>query len=459
MKETNPVEQRIMALAEKWKETVDTPGARIVRLHYRQEEDQMVDAFLWYMLGTDSEIDDIAFILDPPFTGIETYSGQLLSMLDECIRQWNETTKKEGIKYIPVYWTPDYTLEDEKNPAALFTRNFNRLSASLELEEGRYTVATLTFPHIPGREKEVSRWLEYARKAGIDRNVRYLVTDMNEMPVFNDLAYSKEVVELIPGFDMKNVMNQVAAMGDPSDPATPYRIAFVNMMHAMGENDFKTAEKEGKTCIDIATAHICHNPQWAVQVAVINIALANGQLGQKKPEKAVKYATRAIKAAKPLPEMIGADMGYPVLGQSRMTRGSIHCYSKDWKDAGDDFSEAASCYGTVKSWLMGMEASRMAGFCAAKAWQEGEAVKFLANGFRMAENLDRNILETSTFPVLLKQLLSKDYKSRLKYEEIDALATTVYGDEWRAAIDRAWKHSPDVNTYYEGVSGVTDPVL
>jgi hypothetical protein len=281
MRETNPVEQRIIALAEKWQEVVGTKDGRIVRLHYRQEEDQMVDAFIWYMLGTDSEIDDIAFILDPPFTDMDTYSGQLLSALDECIKQWNETTKQEGIKYIPVHWTPDYTLEDDRNPAALFVRNFNKLSESLGLEKGRYTVATLTFPHIPGKEKQVSRWVEYAIKASIDPGVRYLVTDMNEMPVFDDLSsiYSGEIIQLVPNFDMKNVMKQVAAMGDPSDPATPYRIAFVNMTNAIGENDFKTAKKEGKTCIDIATAHISHNPQWAVQVAVVNIALANGQLG------------------------------------------------------------------------------------------------------------------------------------------------------------------------------------
>jgi hypothetical protein len=461
MKETNPVEQRIIALAEKWKETVSTKDARIIRLYYKQEEDQMVDAFVWYMLGTDSEIDDIAFILDPPFTDTETYSRQLLSSLDECIRQWNETTKKEGIEYIPVHWRPDYTLEDDKNPAALFVHNFNKLSKSLALDNDRYTVATLTFPHIPGKEKQVARWMEYAIKAGIDPEVRYFVMDTNEIPVFDDLSstYSKQVIQLIPAFDMKNIMKQVAAMGDPSDPATPYRIAFVNMMNAIGENDFKTAEKEGKTCIDIATNHITHNPQWAVQVVVVNIALANAQTGQKEPEKAIKYAGLAIKAAVPLPETTGADMGYPVLGQSYMTRGAIHCYSKEWKEAVNDFAEAASSYGSVKNWLMAMEANRMAGFCAAKAWQDEEAVKFLSNGFRMAEHLDKNVLMTSTFPVLLKQLLSKDYDSRLKYEEIDTLASTVYGEQWREAIDRTWKHSPDVDTYYEGVSGVTDSAL
>jgi hypothetical protein len=41
---------------------------------------------------------------------------------------------------------------------------------------------------------------------------------------------------------------------------------------------------------------------------------------------------------------------------------------------------------------MAMEANRMAGFSAAKAWQDEEAVKFLSNGFRMAEHLDKNEL-------------------------------------------------------------------
>jgi hypothetical protein len=39
-----------------------------------------------------------------------------------------------------------------------------------------------------------------------------------------------------------------------------------------------------------------------LQVVVVNIALADGQMGQKEPEKAVKYAGRAIKATVPLPD-------------------------------------------------------------------------------------------------------------------------------------------------------------
>jgi hypothetical protein len=461
MKETNPVEQRIEALAEKWKDAVDVKDVRVIRLHHKQEEESMVDAFLWYMLGIDSSIDDIAFILDPPFTDRETYSEKLLAALEDCIRLWNETGKKEGIDYVPVRWTADNSLADKENPAALFVRNFNKLSESLALEKGRYTVATLPFPHMPGKEKQLARWMEDVIKIGISPEVRFLVMDTKENPLFEDLLFkhAKEVAPLIPGFDMKNMMKQLAAMGEPSDPATPYRMAFVNMMHAIGERDSKTAEKEGRTCIDIATANISQNPQWTVQLVVVHTALANDRLGQNDLDEAVRWAEKAVKAARTLPATLGDDMGYPVLGQALMTRGAIRCYSKNWGKAKPDFEEAATCYENVKNWLMGMDASRMAGFCAVKAWQDGDAAKVLAGGFRMAEKLDSTVLRNSTFPLLLKQLLNKNYRDYVEYEEIDALASGVYGDAWRDAIDRAWKHSPDADLFYEGMSGVTDPVI
>jgi len=86
MKETNPVEQRIEALAEKWNDAKETSkDTRIIRILAKEKEASMVDAFFWYMVGLDNLIEDIAFILDPPFTDVETYSHHLLQSLESCI--------------------------------------------------------------------------------------------------------------------------------------------------------------------------------------------------------------------------------------------------------------------------------------------------------------------------------------------------------------------------------------
>lgn len=457
MKETNPIEQRIVALADRWKECIEVKNSRVVRLYHKEDENQMIDAFIWYMLGIDSSIDDIAFILDPLFTDIETYSEKLLSALSDIINEWNNTPKNAGIEDNHVNWKPDYNLADKENPASLFVRNFNMLSETLNLEKGKYTVATLLFPHINKKKKDVGKWMEYAIQEGISPRVKVLLSDTEEYPVFDRLnrEYPEEVVRLIPKLDMDNVIKQLAAMGDPAAPSTPYRIAFVNMMAAMTKNNSREASKHGNTCIRIAKENSIINPHWAVQVVVVYMALANDRLKMKDEKGAGKQIDKAIEAAENLPDTLGKDVILPVTAQAYMTRGSISCYPKNWENALPDFSKAASLYSGARNTIMGIEAYRMAGFCAAKSVSSEEAVEYLAAGFRLARQANREALLASSFSALLKQLINKNYQEHLSYEEIAAFGEELYGEDWEDKINHIWKYSPDAELLYEETNSVT----
>ena len=458
MKESNPVEQRIEALADRWNDAKEvSKDIRVIRIHAKEDETEMIDAFFWYMVGLDNLIDDIAFILDPLFTDAETYSLQLLRALESCIKEWNELPKAEAIDFVEVEWKPDMAPADKKNASRLFVSNFNRLAQSLDLEEGVFTVATLTFPHDPAKAKEVQAWLSKAIEAGIAPNVRFLVLDTEEYPLFQKVAdmYSEQVYTLVPALDMDNVMSQVAAMGDPSDPSTPYRIAFVNMMNAMGKNKAKEALKEGWTCIRIAKENETRDPNWGVQVVVVNLALANDQLKTKSYDKAQQFADRAVEAADALTEKLDPAVVNSVSGQAFMTKAAIYCYPKEWGKAVPFYVQAAEKYEKANNKIMAIEAFRMAGFCSAKSWGD-HTVEYLVKGFLIGEHVDKESLQASTWPVLIRQLLDKSYRDYISYEEIDRIASGIYGENWEETVKRLWKASPDAEAVFADATSVTD---
>lgn len=457
MKESNPIEQRIEALATTWNDLKDEKDIRVIRIHAKDDELQMIDAFVWYMVGLDTLIDDIAFILDPLFTDEDTYGEHLLRSLDASIKEWNDLPKAEGIEFVPVDWEPDMQRSDKKNTSALFVANFNHLADTLALEDDLLTVAALTFPHIPERAKEVGRWLERAIQAGISEKVRFLVIDTEENSIFDHVAdsYPEQVYTLAPDLDMDNVMSQVAAMGDPSDPSTPFRIAFVNMMNAMGKNKHKKAREEGGECIRIATENETHDPNWGIQVVVVNLALANDRLKTKDYDKAIQYANQAIESAEGLLDKLDPAVAYSVSAQAYMTKGSIYCYPKEWKKAVSCYAEAAERYVKANNKIMAIEAYRMGGFCSAKSWGD-ETVEYLVKGFRLGETVDAESLKACTYAVLIRQLLDKSYSEYITFEEIDRIASDVYGEDWEETIKKIWKQSPDVEADYGDAVSVTD---
>lgn len=60
MQNTNPIEQRIELLADKWTEATYRQAGCIIRILAKPEEEEMVNSFFEYMLTLDSFVDEIA---------------------------------------------------------------------------------------------------------------------------------------------------------------------------------------------------------------------------------------------------------------------------------------------------------------------------------------------------------------------------------------------------------------
>jgi hypothetical protein len=441
MTASNPIQQRIELLAEKWNDAVADSDAPVIRFHARQDEDDMVDAFSWYMLSDDAAVEDIAIILDPIFTGIDDYSRLLLRDLAKTVDEWNYIPKGEDVDFVKIAWEPDFSQVDKHNPAALFVRNFNRLAEEFDLEDDVYIVAVIKTMVVNNRK--FADWLRYAIEAGISPKVKFLVSDTDQHPLFEKVAaeYKDKIVTIRPELDMPNAMIQIAAMGDPKEPATAYRQAFVRMMAAMEQRKEQDALRYGKECITLAEKHVGNDPYWITQLVVVYSALSNDRAGYKKLDSALEYAEHALEAALSSRELLEYEVSLKLVAQALMNKGALLCMKKDWDKAADCFQEAAGYYVRVSDYILGVEAYRMTGFSSKKAGQRRRAVEALAEGLRFGRNMQPQYVPGSTLAGVVELLLDSDYESSTSYDEIEEIASGFFGDDWRQVI-REWKTLP-----------------
>src|SRR4030095_3911361 len=435
--QSNPIQQRIDLICDEWEDAKKHSKARIVRIHCQDDESDMVDCFYTYMIGTDSPIQDIAFHFESACLDQREFSESLLKELEEIIYIWNESQKDERIEFVPVHWKADCTSRKDKNPAALFVHNFNMLAKSLALPKDLYTVAIFRSGIV---NKQFAAWLKSAMEAEIDSTVKFLIHDTVSQPHFDSLAFdSPFIITTIPlNLNMPKAMEQCAAMGDPNDPATFYRQAFMKMMNAMGAQKEKEAEKWGKECIKQATENLSRDPYWIMQVIVVHVALGNDKMRYKKKDQALEHATKAVEAATAARNSFDNENGSILLAQALMFRGTLLFLDEKWEDAHPDLSEAYTIYKKQGNFALAVEACRMAGKSAMKNSENSRAAEILAEGTKLGKNIDSTIARASTFAGLLEILLETKYTKFISLEEIDEIAMNIYGPDWNKIVNN-WK--------------------
>lgn len=432
---SNPIEQRMELLVEKWEDYKNNPGASLLCFRCQPDEVDMLDTFYTYMIASDTPIYDIAFHFDSICYDAEEFSTALLNELSETMEIWNNSEKDERITFHAIDWQADVNIASKKNPALLFVENFNRLAHKLELEESLNVVAIFKTGN---KTKEFKQWLELAIKTGIAKNVRYVIDDTVENRFFDELKiFKKEVVFIPVNLNMPAALEQTAAMGDPKDPATGYRGAFIKMMNAMGESKEKEAEQAGHTCLRIAEENLEKDPYWSTQLVTVYTALATDKIKHKKTNEALNYSTKAVETAIILQGYIDNAMATLLQAQSQMFRGTLLFTIKKYEDAQTDFNDAFSIYVKQGQLALSIEAARMGAESAFKAGNKKEGKQLIAKGIQQGRFLDEETVYASTYAPVVKFYLEEYdqvYESLISKREVEILAKTLYGDDWMQKI-------------------------
>lgn len=442
--QSNPIQQRIELICEKWEEAKKYTAARIVLMRCQPDETDMVDTFYTYMIGVDTPILDIAFHFDSVCNDQKEFSNSLLLELEEIMDIWNNSEKDSRIDYVPIHWQPDRTLEKDKNPAAMFVHNFNALAKEMALPEELFTVAIFK---ASSSGKDIIPWLKAATEASISPAVKFLIHDTIAKPFYDDLVLaSGPALTTIPlNLNMPKAMEQVAAMGDPNDPATGYRVAFMKMMNEMSAGNENKAEESGHECIKIATQHIGKDPYWITQVIVIYIALANDKIRYKNKEATLDYANKAVETATASKAYFEDNISSQLFAQAIMFRGSVLFIHEKSREAYTDFSAAFELYSSQGNTPLAIEACRMAGESAIKSGQKENASKLLTAGTRLGYKMNAETAAATTYAGILDLLLQTNYIAFISLDELDKIARPIYGPDWITTV-KDWKKIPDYSS-------------
>ncbi|MDR3095432.1 MAG: hypothetical protein LBU62_12480 [Bacteroidales bacterium] len=453
--QTNPVQQRMEYLADMWN---DLPIAeyKIICAEIDGQDIEMMNAFHWYMLGTDTPIEDLAIIFESEFADPDTYSLSLVRELEGVVNLWNEAEMPKGIDKIPIEWKPDYSILD-KNKALLFVDNLNRLAEEFPLRENQYVVANLLMPHI-NMQSYIRSWIRKLLDLDLSPNIKILLTEVKKDKTYDELLllYPKDIYLWKPDIDTANVICQTASMGDPLDSGTDYRSCFARLMKTIGEQNYKKTLDEGEKCIKIAADNITKDPYWIAQVVTVYVALSNEDYRFGKEKDAFLRADKAITTGKLMPDIVGNELGCSVVAQAQLNKASLFCFGKQWKDAYPLFKDAADNLVKSNVFISALESYRMAGFCADKTGYLSDALDNLYKGYRISENIENETLQRSTFPFLIYQLKNLDYKIYISEQELNERAKEVLGDNWEEII-RSLRKRPDLDNLYADNPYITEP--
>jgi tetratricopeptide (TPR) repeat protein len=249
---------------------------------------------------------------------------------------------------------------------------------------------------------------------------------------------------------MDKAMQQVAAMGNPNDPAVQYRQAFLKMMLAIEKRSESESVRHGKTCIDIAQENVPKNKYWIGQIIAVYAALANDQVGYRNFKKAITYASQAVEVAGQSKELITDEFIHrKFIAQAVMMRGSLYSADKDWTKAIEDFSCAIDHYLYTNDVILAMEATRMVGYCNIKYGNKDAACKALAEALEVAKQIPAHTIKYTTLPGVLELLLQFNNQKYISQQDVEGVAASIYGNDWMKEIMN-WK-----NPHYEQV---TDPI-
>lgn len=437
---SNPIQQRINQVCIKWEDAKKYKGARCVRILCQPDELDMVDTFYTYMIGSETPVADIAFLFDSDCIQPKNFSRLLLKELEETMEVWSNSTKDERIEYTPVVWKAESNYASDQNTAALFVKNFNQLADAMNIPDDYYAVAV--FRNI-NNQAEFAAWIEKALECGIGKNVKFLFHDVAGMNFYNHLsAKAGNAMATIPvNLNMAKAMEQCAAMGDPKDPATEYRVHFTKMMNALGKNNESEAEAQGWKCLEIANRNLSKDPNWISQLIVVYTALGNDKFRNKKQGEALEYANKAVDTAHTAQTVFENAAAEILKAQALMFRATISFMSNHFGEAAADYAGAYEIYLKTGNTHLTIEACRMTGKSAIKSGLKDNAVKIMAEGLKVFKDYDKEIATSSTLPYLILQLLDTNHETFISSEEISTIAGKFYGTQWRSVL-KNWKENP-----------------
>ena len=437
---TNPVQQSIDKLVNNWQRAYSKKGIKVVCISYKEKETSMIDAFMDYILALDSEIENFVWVFESEFLGHNSYANAILKEMEELIATWNTMDKPAQYDTGTIDWIPNYSLVNDKNPMSVLVKNLNDFAKYLFPEKN--SAVCYVFKAYSMSKKEALKWMDYALEFDFEKHVTWTVAQSDTYPFFEkaiDLHASKIAV-LEPKMDVNGLVEQLAAQADTTKPENKYRLELIKLMHAVEDRNDKKVSLQTKLCLDIILEELKNDPNWISQVVTVYVVLYNDQIGNKNYKEALYFATKAVEAAEAAKKTIEPSMSYRLAAQTHIGRGSIYVLLDNWQKAHEDYAQAKLDYQYCNDFLMMAEACRLCGWSRNEYDKFENALPFYEEGFYLHEKIDASLITSSSYPLLLKEVIYNDkFVKLITKDKLDKVLIPLFGKDYSFTLDNYGK--------------------
>lgn len=436
----NPVQKNIDKLVRQWQELHLKVDCRIICISYKDKETSMINAFMEYVLGVESEFENFIWIFESEFLDHKSYANAILKEMEELIATWNTMDKPAQYVIENINWIPDYKLVEEKNPMAVLVKNLNSFANYL-FPEKKQKVCYI-FKAYSMSKNDALKWMDYALEYDFEKHVTWTVAQSDTYPFFEkaiDLHTSKIAI-LEPKIDVNGMVEQLASQANQSIPENKYRTELIKLMHAVESRSENKVKLQTKTCLDLVLKELKKDSNWISQVVTVYVILYNDQIGNKNYKEALYFATKAVEAAEAAKKTIEPSMSYRLAAQTHIGRGSIYVLLDNWQKAHEDYAQAKMDYQYCNDFLMMAEACRLCGWSRNKFDKFENALPFYEEGFYLHEKIDASLITSSSYPLLLKEVIYNDkFIKLITKDKLDKILIPLFGKDYSFTLDNYGK--------------------
>ena len=429
----NAVHQKLDELTDYWNAFTDKDELLVFRLLVDDNNQSLVEGFFAYHQEQGTGLADLFLQFDTPFDEPHTYGKALAASLVEQYENVKEDLIEGGLQ-------ADWEAPEMKRINGDYA-NFAFTCKSFYEYHNRdmENLAVILNPSAISTLDAWGDWILNLFKMTYPPRIRFIILDHAEAPQLDD--YLADINPLImthhPIVDMVEVMQALAAEGDPEDDGVQFRQCFVAIGAATEKKDESAIQEAAKKGFLIADKN-----EWFPLKVALCMALGGAYTALSKSEEGLTQYRAAREAAKSSADR-GDPEGRQLMLHAAMAEASALIGLKRHKEAAliyDDnatfVQEAPISDDEPTNQRMVLENIRMASYCYSEekeldiAWDRG--VKALHVG----EVMDEETKKGSTLGYV-GQALKKLTENRSLSEHREWLhekMILLLGDDWESSL-------------------------
>lgn len=421
-KEENPITYRLEQMQKMWSREVKS-DTQLVRWLVDREELRMVQAFILTEASEHGRVPELFYSFNIPFSGMEDYGKDLTN---HWVETWNNEEFRKEVEHANVLpdWN-DREFHDVESDGSRFT--FLNCMSSFTNEVGEDEVMVLDImPRGYNGNKEFAEWVKKCLKT-IPSNLKMVVADLKERPLFKDIPQYIKSVTLEPTLNMNQAMKEIVSSGDTNNPSVGVNLCLLNMAEETKKKNEKQIDHWGKEGVRLAG-----ETGFKSVESTVMLAWGSSYYQLKKFDKALKHYQKSITASKEGLDKEGATASATLL-QSYVMLAATYFYQRKYGKAKENYLEAAKEADSQNNTLMLIEAYRQAAESAERAYNRDEADDYLLTAYQKGKEMDEQMQKFSSM-LLISNMLHKsaiENGNQDFADEIADYAQNLWGPHWK----------------------------